>query len=169
MALIRSARQEEAGLLAEIGYRAWDSTADGWGDATDIRENALRAFQGFTRNHWLAIDVAERAAQIVGWAAREKLDNNITDIWVEPSFQREGIGTVLLQHMENEVMGLGHEAITTEVHAENSGAVNFFEKSGFSVSWMTTSWSAKLDRDVDTIGLKKVFFEPREETPYGEF
>lgn len=170
MVLIRSARQDEAELLAAIGFRAWDSTADGWGDAPDIRENAMTAFERFARNNWLTIDVAEQAAQVVGWAAREKLDNNITDIWVEPLFQRSGVGSALLEHMENEVKGLGHETITTEVHAENVAALDFFKKAGFTVSWMTTAWSAKLDRDVDTIGLKKALFAPPEGSPpYGEF
>lgn len=169
MVTIRNARRDEAELLAAIGYRAWDSTADGWGDAPDIRQNALTAFENFTSSHWLSIDVAERAGQVAGWAAREKLDNNITDIWVDPVFQRQGVGAALLQHMEKEVLGLGHEDITTEVHSENVGALNFFKKAGFSVSWMTTIWSSRLDRDVDTVGLKKVFFEPESDGLYGEF
>jgi [ribosomal protein S18]-alanine N-acetyltransferase len=169
MASIRNARQDEAELLAIVGFRAWDSTSDSWSDASDIRENALRSFEAFAASNWLSIDVAERAGQIVGWAAREKLDNNITDIWVEPVFQRQGVGTRLLQHVEKEVIGLGHETVTTEVHSENTTALAFFKKADYSVSWMTTAWSSKLDRDVDTVGLRKAFFPPVGEGPYGQF
>jgi [ribosomal protein S18]-alanine N-acetyltransferase len=169
MATIRNARADEADILAAVGFRAWDSTADGWGDAENIRDNAFRAFEMFTKDHWLAIDVAERAGQVLGWAAREKLDNAITDLWVEPIFQRQGIGTELLEHLEQEVLGAGHETIETQVHSENVAAIEFFRKSGFSVSWMTTAWSARLDRDVDTIGLVKRLVEEKNAEPYGEF
>lgn len=169
MTTIRNARADEADILAAIGFRAWDTTADGWGDAPDIRANAMTAFTGFTQSHWLAIDVAERAGQVLGWAAREKLDNKITDLWVDPIFQRQGVGQALLVHMEGEVAALGHDAIETEIHSENTAALEFFRKAGYSVSWMTTAWSAKFDRDVDTVGLIKRFSDDRAPEPYAEF
>lgn len=169
MVTIRNARADEADILAAIGFRAWDSTAEGWGDAEGIRENALRAFEIFSHNNWLSIDVAERVGQVLGWAAREKLDNAITDLWIEPVFQRQGVGTALLEHLEHEVAGLGHETLVTQVHAENTAAVAFFRKTGFTVSWMTTAWSAKLDRDVDTIGLVKRLAAEKPTGAYGEF
>jgi [ribosomal protein S18]-alanine N-acetyltransferase len=169
MATIRNARADEAEILAAVGFRAWDSTADGWGDAENIRESAFRTFATFTRDHWLAIDVAERAGQVLGWSARERLDNAITDLWVEPIFQRQGVGGALLEHMEQEVVGAGHETIETQVHSENVAAIEFFRKVGFSVSWMTTAWSARLDRDVDTIGLVKRLAKDKGGQSYGEF
>lgn len=169
MPTIRNARADEADILAAVGFRAWDSTADGWGDAENIRENAFRAFEVFTREHWLAIDVAERAGQVLGWAAREKLDNTVTDLWVEPVFQRQGIGSALLAHLEEEVVATGHETIATQVHSENVAALEFFRKFGFTVTWMTTAWSAKLDRDVDTVGLVKRLVEEKTGSGYGEF
>mgnify|MGYP000359007881 CR=1 FL=1 len=169
MATIRGGRRDEADILAAVGFRAWDSTADGWGDAVGIRENALRSFELFTEAHWLSIDVIERAGQIIGWAAREKLDNQLTDLWIEPIFQRQGFGTILLQHVEDEIRRLGSECAVTEVHSENAGALAFFKKAGYRVAWMTTAWSAKLDRDVDTVGLRKDFDAPKVEGAYGEF
>jgi [ribosomal protein S18]-alanine N-acetyltransferase len=170
MVAIRNARQDEAELLAGVGFRAWDSTADGWGDDPAIRESAFMSFKAFTAEKWLSIDVAEQAGQVVGWAAREKLDNNITDLWVEPSFQRQGVGTHMLVHMENELKGLEHLEVTAEIHAENNVAMSFFESRGFRVRWMTTGWSAKLDRDVETVGLVKTLtVETGTGTPYGEF
>lgn len=170
MVAIRNARQDEAELLAGVGFRAWDSTADGWGDDPAIRESAFMSFKAFTAAKWLAIDVAEQAGQVAGWAAREKLDNNITDLWVEPAFQRQGIGTLMLAHIESELKGLGHLEVTAETHAENNVAMSFFERSGFRVRWMTTGWSSKLDRDVETVGLVKALtVEKPTGTPYGEF
>ncbi len=161
MVQIRSAREDEAGLLAEIGFRAWESASDGWGDDMEVRESAEMSFRNFTSSNWLTIDIAEKAGQVVGWSARENLDNNITDLWVEPVFQRQGIGGLMLAAICDEVKKLGHETVTAEVHSENASAVAFFLKHGFRVSWMTTRWSAKLDSDVDTIGMVKELDEPQ--------
>lgn len=171
MVQIRSARQEEAYTLAEVGYRAWETAAVGWGEDVETRENVAGAFRRFTAEHWLSIDVAEQATQIVGWSAREKLDNNITDLWVEPAFHRHGIGTKMLLAIEAEMIRVGHTELTTEVHSENNTAVSFFLKNGFRVQWMTTAWSAKLDRDVDTVGLIKDLVDEEDDRPqgYGEF
>ncbi len=169
MATIRNARADEADVLAAIGFRAWDSSSEGWGDAPDIRESAYRSFEAFTRNHWLSIDLAERAGQIVGWGAREKLDNSITDLWVDPVFQRQGVGAALLKHLEEEIVAHGHEMALTQVHSENSAALAFFRKAVYGVSWMTTAWSPKLDRDVDTVGLVKQLVEERSGSGYSEF
>lgn len=171
MVQIRSARQDEAYILADVGYRAWESAAIGWGEDDETRENVASAFRQFTRQHWLSIDVAEQAAQIVGWSAREKLDNNITDLWVEPAFHRQGIGTKMLRAIEAEMVRIGHTELITQVHSENENAVSFFMKNGFRVQWMTTAWSAKLDRDVDTVGLIKDLAGDDGEKPegYGEF
>jgi ribosomal-protein-alanine N-acetyltransferase len=169
MATIRNARADEGDVLAAVGFRSWDSTAEGWGDAADIRESAYRSFETFTRNNWLSIDVAERAGQVLGWAAREKLDNAITDLWVDPVFQRQGIGTALLIHIEDEIAAAGHETALTQVHSENSAALAFFRKAGYGVSWMTTAWSPKLDRDVDTVGLVKRLVEEKTGSGYNEF
>ncbi len=171
MVQIRNARQDEAAVLAEIGFRAWVEAASGWGEEAETRENVAAAFRNFTASKWLAIDVAEQATQIVGWSAREKLDNHITDLWVEPIFQRQGVGTQMLRAIEAEMVRVGHTELTTEVHSENTGAIAFFEKNGFRVQWMTTAWSAKLDRDVDTVGLIKDLAGDDAGKPegYGEF
>lgn len=169
MVTIRNARADEADVLAAIGFRAWDSTSEGWGDAPDIRESAYRSFETFTRNNWLSIDVAERAGQLVGWGAREKLDNSISDLWIDPVFQRQGVGAALLAHLEQEIAEHGHETALTQVHSENSAALAFFQKAGYGVSWMTTAWSPKLDRDVDTVGLVRRLAEEKSGSGYSEF
>ncbi len=157
MTIIRNAREDEAMTLAGIGLRAWETALAGWADADEMRASAENAFLSFTQNHWLAIDVAEKGGQAVGWAAREKLDNAITDLWVDPLFQRMGTGSMLLNLLELEVRDLGYDEILIETHSENTIAINFLKKHGYTIRSLTTTWSSKLDRDIDTVGMVKLF------------
>jgi ribosomal-protein-alanine N-acetyltransferase len=169
MPTIRNAREDEAVELTRVGLNAWESATIGWLDVSALRDNAERAFLDFCTRHFLTIDVAEKNGQITGWAAREKLDNHITDLWIDPVWQRQGFGSKLLQAVEEEILAQGYDRVTVETNSQNTGALKFFGHHGYSISWMTTTWSAKLDRDVDTVGLVKILVKPEEVTPYSEF
>lgn len=152
---IRSARQDEAALLAELGLRAWESALNGVDNATaTLRASAEAAFYSFTANHWLTISVAEQDGTLAGWAARERLDETITDFWIDPPFQRRGLGTALLASLEADILHQGFDTARLETHARNA-AIAFFEKHGYVIHWLTVSYSPKLDRDVETVGLSK--------------
>lgn len=155
MITIRNAREDEAGILAEIGLRAWEGAVAPIGVTRELTENARSAFHDFTQSSWLSIFVAELNGDIAGWAAREHFDDNITDFWVDPVFQRQGVGSHLLSEVEQEVMRQGYESVRLESHARNEDAVLFFEKRGYSVIWLSVKWSPKLDSDVQAIGLEK--------------
>jgi ribosomal-protein-alanine N-acetyltransferase len=170
MPTIRNAREDEALELAAIGVRAWESAIAGWIDANLMRDNALRAFVEFTKQFYLSIDVAEKGGQILGWAARQNLDNAITDLWVDPIWQRQGVGGLLLQQLEQEIREQEYDRVTVETHSQNGPALAFLKNRGYQINWMTAVWSDKLDRDVDTVGLVKILFEEDvSEQPYGQF
>ena len=169
MVMIRNAREDEAMELAGIGLRSWESAVEGWADPDLLRANAERAFVDFTRRHFLSIDVAEKNAQITAWAARENLDNKITDLWVDPIWQGQGFGTLLLETLEEEIREQGYDTITIETHSQNEPALSFLKSRGYAINWMTASWSALLDRDVDTVGLIKMLVAPADADPYSEF
>ncbi|MBL0374818.1 GNAT family N-acetyltransferase [Rhizobium sp. KVB221] len=169
MTIIRAAREDEADELAAIGIRAWESAVVGWINLDLLRANAQRAFVDFTRQRYLAIDVAERAGQVVAWAARERLDNHISDLWVEPNWQGQGLGYALLTRLETEIEAQAYETITIETHAQNIRAIEFLKRCGYAINWMTATWSPKLDREVDTVGLIKHLAVPERPVVYGEF
>jgi ribosomal-protein-alanine N-acetyltransferase len=169
MSTIRNAREDEAAMLATIGMRAWESAVEGWISVELLRANAERAFSDFTRRNYLTIDVAEQGGQVTAWAARENFDNRITDLWVDPIWQGQGFGLKLLEKLEEEIATQGYESITVETHSQNSRAIEFLKRHGYSISWMTAAWSPQLDRDVDTVGLVKPLVRQEKPPVYAEF
>jgi ribosomal-protein-alanine N-acetyltransferase len=169
MPTIHSAREDEASEIAAVGMRAWESAVSGWVDAELMRGNAERAFASFTRNSYLTIDVAEQGGQITAWAARENFDNHITDLWVDPAWQRQGIGRMLLARQEEEIAAQGYDSVRIETHSQNAQAIEFLKRQGYSIRWMTAVWSPQLDRDVDTVGLVKPLELREKPSVYAEF
>lgn len=169
MPTIRSAREDEAAEIAAVGMRAWASAVAGWVDADVMLANAERAFASFTRNNFLTIDIAEQGGQITAWAARENFDNHITDLWVDPAWQGQGIGGMLLAKQEEEIAAQGYDSIRIETHSQNAHAIDFLTRRGYAIRWMTAAWSPQLDRDVDTVGLVKSLDARAQPPVYAEF
>lgn len=166
MITIRSARQDEAVALAEIGLKAWESAMSTIEDSSVLREAAEAAFLSFTSHYWLTISVIEEDGINAGWAARERLDETITDFWIDPLWQNRGLGTALLASLEADIRHQGFDTARLETHARN-GAIAFFEKHGYTIHWLTMSYSPKLDRDVETVGLSKRLDEGDDDGLYG--
>lgn len=160
MITIRNARRDEADLLAEIGLRAWEKAMVLVGETKSMVESARSAFVNFTHSEWLTISVIDKNGQPAGWAAREHLDENITDFWIDPDFQRQGLGTALLAEIEKEIVHQGFTRASLQTHAKNIEAVGFFEKHGYAVHWLTTVYNPKLDRDIQSVGLSKQLAAP---------
>lgn len=167
MITIRNAREDEADILAEIGLRAWEKAMIPVGETKGMLDHARRAFSTFTHNYWLTISVVEKSGYPAGWAAREQLDEAITDFWIAPDYQGQGLGTALLAEIEAEIVRQGFTRAKLETHAKNDEAVRFFERHGYTVHWLSVAYNPKLDRDVQSVGLGKQLVE--EKTPgYGE-
>jgi ribosomal-protein-alanine N-acetyltransferase len=159
MATTRNAREDEVDVLAEIGFRAWEKAMEAIGEMTDMRDSALSAFRNFARSSWLTITVVEQHGHQAGWAAREHLDELISDFWIDPHYRGQGLGKALLAEVEAEIRKQGLETARVETHAQNMDAVGFFEKQGFSINWLSIAYSPKIDRDVQSIGLSKSLVE----------
>ncbi|KQR73478.1 GNAT family N-acetyltransferase [Rhizobium sp. Leaf341] len=156
---IRAAREDEASLLADIGLAAWESAIAGVdaGSAENVsmQEVAHFAFLAFARSRWHRIHVAETDGLVIGWAACERPDGVITDFWIHPDFQRKGVGARLMDKLEIDILSEGTEVAETATHVDNAAALAFFAKRGFHVAWLSTRYAARLDRDVEQIGLRK--------------
>jgi [ribosomal protein S18]-alanine N-acetyltransferase len=57
--------------------------------------------------------------------------------------------------MEKEIVTAGFEAARLQTHARNTAAVSFFQKHGYSVHWLSVDYSERLDRDVESVGLRR--------------
>ncbi|TAX46003.1 GNAT family N-acetyltransferase (plasmid) [Rhizobium leguminosarum] len=152
---IRNARDGEAELLSEIGLRAWQKAMASIGESDAMIDAARNAFRSFVENDWLTITVVEQNGQVAGWAAREGLDETISDFWIDPAFTRQGLGSALLVRIEKEIADQGFEKAAMQTHSGNSQAIGFFQKHGYSIHWLSVAYNPKLDRDVPSVGLTK--------------
>ena len=55
----------------------------------------------------------------------------IWNFWVDPRYRREGCGTILMNHIEQEAKTLSARALILEVQSCNDIALKFYEKMGF--------------------------------------
>ncbi|MGV1757921.1 MULTISPECIES: GNAT family N-acetyltransferase [Rhizobium] len=156
---IRNAHEGETEVLASIGVRSWQKAMGAIGGSGELLESASDAFANFTRNMWLTITIIELNAEVVGWAAREALDETISDFWIDPGFLRQGLGSALLARIEQDVREQGLEKISLHTHAGNADAIGFFKAHGYEIRWLSIVYSPKLDSDVPTIGLSKALVE----------
>lgn len=159
MVTIRKARQDDAELLTGIGLRAWRKAMMTVGEAAEMAANARDAFARFTEDGWITITVVEKSGVVAGWAAREDLDETISDFWIDPDFEGQGLGSALLAAVEDELRAQGFSLARLQTHAMNGDALKFFEKKGYAVNWLTVSYNPKLDRDVQSVGLSKSLSE----------
>ena len=159
MISIRMAREEDVIPLTAIGLSAWQMAVLGLVDPVKMRHTVEVAFLSFLRNNWERVLVGELDGALAGWVASERADGTITDLWVMPDLQRQGLGSALLEQMESRIAAMEIESAELGTHARNTVAVDFFMKRGYSVSSLSTSYAAKLDQNVETIGLRKVLIE----------
>ncbi|ANL34060.1 acetyltransferase [Rhizobium leguminosarum bv. phaseoli CCGM1] len=152
---IRNARDGEAELLSEIGLRAWQKAMASIGESDAMIDAARSAFRNFVENHWLTITVVEQNGQVAGWAAREGLDEIISDFWIDPVFTGQGLGSALLGRIEKEIAEQGFDKAAMQTHSGNAEAIGFFQKHGYSIHWLSVAYNPKLDRDVPSVGLTK--------------
>jgi len=156
---IRNAHEGEAEVLANIGLRSWQKAMGSIGSPVELLESASDAFSNFTRNVWLTITVIELNGEVAGWAAREGLDETISDFWIDPGFLRRGLGSALLARIEQDMREQGLEKVSLHTHAGNVDAIGFFKARGYEINWLSIVYSPTLDSDVPTIGLSKALVE----------
>ncbi|WP_162652256.1 GNAT family N-acetyltransferase [Lentilitoribacter sp. Alg239-R112] len=156
--IIRAARSIEIKTLAALGVLAWEQALENSGENTqNYIKGAQATYFHFCSENWPIISVIEVDGEVLGWGAVDPNKNNITDIWVLPDFQCQGLGSLLLTELEKQISERGFETIELETHAKNINAISFFKKHGFAVSSLKSSYVAKLDKTVDTIEMRKTF------------
>ena len=160
MISLRPAREEEILVLTAIGLEAWEKAVSGVADAPPMHRVAELAFLSFLRSKWFSVTVIEFGGEAAGWAAREDNDGQISDLWIRPAAQRKGLGAVLLAELERRILIDGFEAAVIKTHSQNAPAIGFFRKHGYSISWLSTSYAPKLDRNVESVGMSRLLEEP---------
>jgi ribosomal-protein-alanine N-acetyltransferase len=153
---VRRATAAEAAVLGDVGFAAWADSAFANVDAGRVdRHKLLADFRSFGLTHASRTLVAARGPEILGWGAREGDDACISDLWVAPGHQGQGIGGRLLAALVDEVAAAGHAVATLETLASNSTAITFYQTHGFIVSWRREKFSSTLGYAIDKVGMNK--------------
>ncbi|MDC0336257.1 GNAT family N-acetyltransferase [Pseudodesulfovibrio sp.] len=70
--------------------------------------------------------VAEVMGRVAGFVMY--LDNTITQLWVDPNYQRQGVGRALIEWVESEYRKFGFPVITMYCYEANTNALEFLKK-----------------------------------------
>jgi len=144
--MIRKAEEQDASSLAAVGIEVWLNTY--------LREGVSSLFADYVLSEFTAqkfrdsicdpnkaIWVSENRIGIDGFVsvcsmATPPLPDcsrlEITTLYVQPRHQSSGKGVALLQRALDHCQGIGGEGVWLKVNAENSRAINFYLRYGFS-------------------------------------
>ena len=131
---IRKAVASEAERLADIALLAWerDLTPFLSGDAAS-RQNEKRRLGIAVHELLDRTIVAEIDNSPVGWCARARSRPYIPYLFVTPSLQNQGIGTLLLRRMESMIELEGADRVQLDTLSDNVRAVNFYQHQGYRI------------------------------------
>ncbi|MGV9555562.1 N-acetyltransferase family protein [Streptomyces sp. NPDC003401] len=142
---VREMTLADCDRVAEIRVRGWQSAYRGLMpqshlDALSVREDAERRRDRFTRGDGGVVNlVAERAGEVVGWAAygpyREGEartgEAELYAIYVDPARVGGGIGGALLAESVRRSTAAGRRRMHLWVLRDNTPARRFYERAGF--------------------------------------
>lgn len=158
--IITSALPDHAESMGDAGFAAWAQSAFGLHDAGRTDHRKLRdEFIRFCREKPETVLVARAGDAILGWAAREDMDNIISDLWVAPDAQGQGVGAALLAALEDAIAKQGFGFVELETFAGNAGAVRFYERQGYEAIWRGMKFSASLNYELDKVRFRKALRE----------
>lgn len=152
---LRQATSADLAVIARIGADAWSSYIFFHEtEEPDQRRRAELAFLRSTQDYTDCILVAEQDGIICGWGARDTNQNYISDIWVDPSYQGQGIGTLLVDALLAQIVMLGFQSAEIGTHARNLPAIKLYQKCGFQIIRRYDEWSDSLARVVEKVKMQ---------------
>ena len=96
---------------------------------------------------WPEVTVAEHRSRILGLSHAD--GREVADLWVHPSFQRRGIGTLLLQVCEEEIRRAGHAVLRLRYTEYNVAVPLFYRARGYrEVSRVPDTLPSGVARDI---------------------
>ncbi|AFK51197.1 ribosomal-protein-alanine acetyltransferase [Thermogladius calderae 1633] len=122
---IRASREEDIPTLLEIERECFppDLAYD-----RSVFEELFTIING-------VVLVAEVGGRVIGYAAGvvEEGYGHVVSIAVAPSWQGKGVGSLLLEKLEEKLRGLGAACFVLEVAVDNERALRLYTKSGYRV------------------------------------
>jgi len=132
--VIRKAESEDARRLADIAYRAWESSIlPLLTERPGMRESEQRRLTQVVAETLGRISVAEVDGVVVAWCSRAAKRAYIPFLFVMPELQGHGLGGMLLRRVETILELEGADRVQLETPADNVPAVRFYEKQGYRI------------------------------------
>ncbi|QND53103.1 GNAT family N-acetyltransferase [Phyllobacterium sp. 628] len=155
MVVVRPATQADIAAIAAVGSRAWASNIFSFEpELPGMRVHVERAFLTFAEDFYGSVLVAEEDGSVVGWGARDKDDDYISDLWVEPYAQGQGVGSAILAALKSAIAEAGYPNARLEAHARNVGAIRLYERGGFEIVHRSLQWSESLEREIEKVKMQ---------------
>lgn len=117
--MIRLAKNEDLGIIAEINTNAWKINYKGIIDDDFLQTRTTERFiekrleANWLENKEIVTFVYEEDNIVKGFVSgnkgNEKYDCEISSLYVEPKYQKEGIGTKLLEHIKIYYKNIGYK------------------------------------------------------------
>ena len=130
---IKTRRAVEADIpaLIDLAQRSWLSGNCELAPIEAVRDWIEEDFESKRYPEiWPNVTVAEHQSRILGLSHIN--GQEVTDLWVHPSFQRRGIGSLLLQICEEEIRSAGHDTARLLYTEYNVAAPLFYRARGYS-------------------------------------
>lgn len=131
---IRKAVASEAERLADLAFLAWERDLRPFlsGEAAS-RQTEKRRLGAAVHDLLDRTIVAEIDELAVGWCARARGRAYIPYLFVTPSLQNQGIGSLLLRRMESLIELEGADRVQLDTLSDNVRAVNFYQHQGYRI------------------------------------
>jgi ribosomal-protein-alanine N-acetyltransferase len=160
MRVVQPTVEMDWNALGSLAFAAWEQSQFGEQDAGRCdREKLFAEFCSFCRDKSETMLVATIGDVCAGWGAREFSDNIISDLWVAPFAQGQGVGAALLAALEEVIANAGYTFVELETSAGNAGAVRFYERHGYIPVWRGMKFSASLNYELEKIRFRKALPE----------
>jgi ribosomal-protein-alanine N-acetyltransferase len=131
---IRKAVPEEADILADIGYIAWERDLRPFlSGASASRDAQKQRLEADVAANVERIIVAEVDGVATGWCLRARGMSYIPYLFVTPLLQNRGIGSLLLRRMETMFELEGAAYCQLDTLADNVRAVAFYQRQGYHI------------------------------------
>ncbi len=154
MVVIRRATEADITAIAAVGSSAWASNIFSFEpELPGMRMHVEKAFREFARSSYNTVLVAQLEQTVLGWGAREENNDYISDLWVDPTVQGQGVGSSLLREMMAAIQHAGYLKARISTHARNIGAIRLYQREGFNIVEQGPEWSTSLEREIDKVQM----------------
>ena len=126
---VRRAEASEVESLADLAYIAWERDLRPFLSGPAEKRRLSAAVHELLDR----IIVADIDGVAVGWCGRARNRAYVPYLFVTPSLQNQGIGTLLLRRMESLLELEGAERVQLDTLSDNVRAVSFYQHQGYQI------------------------------------